>query len=406
MTKKFWTLALLLYPFFQLSSQDIWQRSNTQPKHLSVSSSFPNIRITNNSSASRNPRLACDNNFCYIVWQDNRNGDDEIYWCKLNHSGQIIIPEKNISQSPGNNSVVPDISVDTSGDSYMVWQEGTPWGCIRFMRLDSLGNKKDSASFCESPLYLNPSVATTPTGESYIAYERRMPAIHYLTVRKISSSGIILCTQDYSNWDILDTYKYPNVSINNGGYANVVWRDSWPDFTYRILMAVINSNCSENGPYQICTSNNAQYPSCSFFTPLGGWILYELNGTIQNVLSVNCNGCLLTNGSRTSVDNNGSYGYAAWQKNITGKNKVLITRFNFCPSDWGDVQVSDGVGNSELPDIAVKKSAVDTWFVVWQDDRDGNYEIYFSGATVTPPAQCSSTRFQQSDPQWKRYSKF
>ena len=362
---------------------------------LSVSSSYPNIRITINSASSKNPRIACDNNYCYLVWQDNRDGNEEIYWCKVNHSGQIVASERNISQSPGSNSVVPDVSVDTSGYSYLVWQEGTQWGCIRFMRLDPLGSKTDSASFCESPLYLNPSIATNKAGESYIAYERRMPSIHYLTARKLSNSGTILCTQDFSNWDILDTYKYPNVSLNTDGTANVVWRDSWTDFTYRIFMAVINANCAKTGPYNICTSNNVYYPACSFLGPFFGTILYEMNGGIQNTLDLNCVRCQLANGYRPSVDNNGlSDGwFSAWHNLVAGKNKVFMTRFNLCPSDWGDVQVSDGAGNSEFPDIAVKKGGGDNWFAVWQDDRDGNFEIYFSGATIPSTGDVSGFVF-------------
>jgi len=359
---------------------------------------YTNLRISNNPAASKNPRLACDNTYCYIVWQDNRDGNEEIYWCKVNYSGQVVASERDISQSAGTNSVVPDIATDGSGNSYIVWQEGTPWGYINFRKLDATGNIVATTNFTENPLFLNPSIATNSAGESYIAHERRLPAIHYLTVRKLSNTGTILCTQDYSNWDILDTYKYPNVSLNTSGTANVTWRDSWPDFTYRILMAVINSNCSETGPYNMCTSNSAYYPVCTFLGPLFGWVLYEMSGGIQNATGLNCARCQLTTGTRTSADNNNSMPFAAWHRQVASKNAVFITRFYGCPSDWGDVQISNGSGISENPDIAVKKDGGDNWFAVWQDDRDGNYEIYFSGQNVSPPtADVSGFVFDGSD---------
>lgn len=44
-------------------------------------------------------------------------------------------------------------------------------------------------------------------------------------------------------------------------------------------------------------------------------------------------------------------------------------------ADWGpDIQLTDAAGNSEIPAIAVSDNSV---HVVWQDMRDGNYEIYY-----------------------------
>lgn len=191
-------------------------------------SAYENIRLTDDAADSKHPKIASDNDYCYVTWQESRDGNWEIYWCKTNHAGQKLTADINVSQSSGT-STVPDIATDGSGYSYIAWQEGTPWGCIRFVRLDPAGNIVGSASFCDNPLYLRPTIVTNSSGESYIVYERRNPGIHYLTALKVDTNGGILCSRELSTWDILDTDKYPHASMDPNGLVYVTWRDSWPD---------------------------------------------------------------------------------------------------------------------------------------------------------------------------------
>lgn len=57
-----------------------------------------NKRLTNNLYNSKHPHAALDNaNNLHVVWQDDRDGNKEIYYAGINANGEISIPQKRIT---------------------------------------------------------------------------------------------------------------------------------------------------------------------------------------------------------------------------------------------------------------------------------------------------------------------
>lgn len=83
-----------------------------------------------------------DSNHIYVVWQDDRDGDNlyEIYFSKSTDLGANFIPDINVSQNPTVDNVFPWITIDTKGYVYIVWQSHKTAGEkdweIRFTRFD------------------------------------------------------------------------------------------------------------------------------------------------------------------------------------------------------------------------------------------------------------------------------
>ncbi len=77
-------------------------------------------RITNNPASSTFPSLAIDNiDDADIVWEENRDGNPEIYFAKRNVNGQLLIGDKRVTVN-ASQSKVPKIAVDANRDIHVV----------------------------------------------------------------------------------------------------------------------------------------------------------------------------------------------------------------------------------------------------------------------------------------------
>jgi hypothetical protein len=65
----------------------------------------------------------------------------------------------------------------------------------------------------------------------------------------------------------------------------------------------------------------------------------------------------------------------AWEENRDGNKEIYITASNDQGFRWSHpIRVTDDRHNSTWPDLAAGPGKA---YIVWQDDRDGNWEIYF-----------------------------
>ena len=87
------------------------------------------IQLTNNANDQCNPAVALDDNDkLYVVWQDNREGDWDIYVSTSNDgttwSTETMVNEpENIQDEPVPNQVNPVIVIDDENLAHVVWQD-------------------------------------------------------------------------------------------------------------------------------------------------------------------------------------------------------------------------------------------------------------------------------------------
>lgn len=76
----------------------------------------------------------------YVIWQGYDGNDKEIYWAKIDSTGTLDTVKK-ISTHENNemwNDYKPQIAVDASGDSYVVWYGSTGNGFdVYWMKIDA-----------------------------------------------------------------------------------------------------------------------------------------------------------------------------------------------------------------------------------------------------------------------------
>jgi hypothetical protein len=89
----------------------------------------PETRITYDAALSRRPDLAIDaDGFIHVVWEDNRDGNDEIYHARLDAGGTVLVADRRLTNNPGR-SKSPRIAFDAERSMHLVWQDlrGTGW---------------------------------------------------------------------------------------------------------------------------------------------------------------------------------------------------------------------------------------------------------------------------------------
>jgi hypothetical protein len=102
----------------------------------------------------------------------------------------------------------------------------------------------------------------------------------------------------------------------------------------------------------------------------------------------------LTNSSglseEPSVSTSGSFVHAAWYDNRDGNVEIYYKRSIDNGTSWGaDTRLTNNSGTSYEPSISVSGSVV---HLVWRDDRDGNFEIYYKRSTDSGTNWSTDTR--------------
>ena len=79
----------------------------------------------------RHPSLAVDNaGNAYAVWQDPRNGDDDVYFA-YRQAGGVWSANSRVNHDVGTTSQAkPDVAVDGQGNGYVAWSRTTTVGRI------------------------------------------------------------------------------------------------------------------------------------------------------------------------------------------------------------------------------------------------------------------------------------
>ena len=103
------------------------------------------INSQSGASASYAPAIALDNNdYLYVAWTDERNGNGDIYLAKYNSSGQAVWSPDNIivSADTDYNQKFPSLAITTADNIYLNWvDERNGNQDIYAQKLDTNGNR-------------------------------------------------------------------------------------------------------------------------------------------------------------------------------------------------------------------------------------------------------------------------
>lgn len=368
----------------------------------------PDIRLTNNASESYTSNnnatwIASIGNIIHVVWYDSRDGNDEIYYKRSSDSGVSWGIDTRLT----NNAAVswfPSLAVFDSSITasvHIVWQDtrdsnnaeiyykrstdgGISWGTdVR------LTNNNSSSQ--------NPSIAMSGSGSQALVhviwYDFRDG--NYEIYYKRSTNAGINWEPDLRLTNNIAPSLFPAIRVS-GSTLHVVWHDV-RDGNYEIYYKRSSDGGSSWGADTRLTNNSTAslFPSLTipgsgspapvhivwydnrdgndeiyYKRSLDGGISWENDIRLTNNAASSGNPTILTSGFGTAAPL-----HIVWQDFRNGNYEIYYKRSLDGGTSWEtDTRLTNITGLSIMPSIAISGQVVN---VVWNDTRDGNYEIYY-----------------------------
>jgi len=174
-----------------------------------------------------------------IIWQDDRNGDEDLYMQGYNEDGiNIWFSEKRINTNPladGFDQSNAEADIDYTDNIYVVWQDDRD---INYNIYAQKYNSAGTALWVEdlrintdlsSADQYSPSIAVDSAGNLYISWTDERDGDKNIYAQKYNSAGTALWGEDLRiniNMDEFDQYDVEIIINPNTDQAMATWTDS------------------------------------------------------------------------------------------------------------------------------------------------------------------------------------
>lgn len=318
---------------------------------------LPDFQLTHGGVDAATPITVVnhDESKVNVVWSDRRDGNYEIYFNYSTDKGMSWSTDAMLSHSQSY-AWFPAISVLDQRVSVV-------WSDYRFgnWEIYFLQSSNGGASWgSEQRLTANGSISTTPsiaidsTGIYVVWCDSDSDGIYKIYFIRSTNGGSTWSTETTLINSSGDT-RFPHILANNS-VLHLIWED-WRSGNAEIY-------------YSRSTNSGVSWSSGVPLSPL------------DDIAS-----------SYPSVAVKGTNLYVVWDDIRYGSSEIFIRRSLDNGINWQpetEVTQQDGY-DSWLPNIAATDSTVQ---VFWQDDRDGNAEIFYSPSPLTTS---SGIRFTSTD---------
>ncbi|MBI5116585.1 exo-alpha-sialidase [Candidatus Poribacteria bacterium] len=318
------------------------------------------------SGSSDSPQVSSDSaGHVYVTWQDNRNGQTDIYFNSSSNYGVTWRTPADIrldTTAPGaSSSSTPQISSDSAGHVYVAWRDGRNGESdIYFSRSSDFG-----ATWLPNDIRLDTNAAG--------AFGSTVPAVtsdsagHVYVVWSDSRNGAtdiyFNCSSDYgATWAPNDrrldmdgagasSAYSPQISCDSDGHVYVVWYDN------------------RNGQYDIFFYRSSDFGAT--------WA----SGNMR--LDTDAPGSHTSIGPSISSDSSGHV-YVAWHDNRNGQNDIYFNHSSDYGATWAvtDTRLdTDAPGAFNSASTRIASDSAGHVYVIWSDIRNGMYDIYYNRST-------------------------
>jgi len=312
----------------------------------------PDVRLTNNpaySSTSENNAwcIAASENVVHAVWYDFREGNNEIYYKRSSDGGISWGADTRLTNNTAP-SFSPSVSVsglvvhvvwnDRRDGNYEIYYKRSTDAGISWGADTRLTNNTAHSQF--SSIAVSGSIVHVVWRENNDIYYKR------------STDGGTSWGSDTRLTNNIASSDGPSVSVSDSsssGGVHVVWYD------YR------------DGNYEIYYKRSAD------------------GGTSWGADTRLTNNSFLSTYASVAVYGSSAEGgvYVIWQDERDLNWEIYYKRSTDGGTSWGaDTRLTNNTGSSLYPSIALSGSLAEgVVHVVWQDDRNGNVEIYYKRST-------------------------
>jgi hypothetical protein len=299
------------------------------------------IRLTINSSASYYPSEALSGSAVHCIWQDNRDGNTEIYYKRSTNGGVSWETDTRLTND-NSNSNYPSVSV-TGTTVHVVWQDNRDGNAEIYYKRSTDGGVNWEADTRLTNANGNswyPCCAVSGQAVNIVWQEER-DGNREIYFKRSTDGGIswnadTRMTNDPSNsWN-------PSIGIS-GQAVHIVWSDER------------DGNGSEVY-YKRSTDGGTTWGTDTRLTnaPYGS--------------------------NYSSVSVSGQVVHIVWEDGRDFNVDIYYKRSTDGGVSWGaDTRLTYDPSLSYYPSVAVSGSVV---HAVWQDNRNGNWEVYYKKDTT------------------------
>ncbi len=299
-------------------------------------------------SAQRNrePELCLDSqNNVHIVWQCQEKAglgyDEEIYYAKLDNNGKILVRPKRLTPNDDRDSVVPDLAVDSMGNVHIVWEDYRDHprhAQIYYTKLDNNGKTLvDDLKITSSDEGAeNPSIAVDSANNVHIVWQDCRTTLDWdIYYTKLDNNGNTLI--DDKRLTYSERSVRPDLTIDSGNYLHMTWNECFEE--------------NENYYWSVYYAKLDEYGNhLTGITPVTNPPSYSYDPAI-------------------SVDSNRAV-HITWREREGDGHGLYYTKL------WAPIQrLSDNSSVKSYPKIAIDSN--DNVHLTWADCRHGSSSIYY-----------------------------
>jgi hypothetical protein len=309
------------------------------------------IRLTNAAGRSQYPSIAVSGNNVHVAWQDERHGNWEIYYKRSTDGGATWSADTRLTNEAAG-SGVPSIAI-SGNNIHIVFHSSRDGG--------------------DWEIYYKRS---TDGGSTWGADTRLTYAAGMSQLSSIALAGNVIHvtwvdTRDGGNWEI-----YYKRSTDGGS-------------TWGADTRLTNAAGSSQDPSVAVSSNNVHV---AWFDDRDGNLEIYYKRSTDGGATWGADTRLTSaagNSMAPCIVAYASYIHVVWDDDRDGNREIYYKRSASGGNTWeADARLTNAAGHSQYPFAALYGNDV---HVAWQDARDGNLEIYYKKFTAPAPVITSFT---------------
>lgn len=347
-----------------------------------------------------------DNGSAIITWEDNRNGDYDIYAQKIDSSGNVLWTTDGVAVcSKTKHQKNPKIVSDNAGGAIIVWEDSASFYFdVYAQKINNMGVTQwtsGGVAICTAPnAQANPKIDTDGAGGAIITWQdKRNNSDYDVYAQRINTSGSVQWTTNgIVVCNAVNVQNNPRIEPDGSGGAYISWVDKRSSTSFDIYAQRVNSAgtamWASNG-IVVCNASNNQSAHDMKYIGAGGLAItwkdlrsnkFEIYAQVLNPMGVPqqaTNGVLISSMSsirsinpNSVVDGQGGC-IIVWQDSTATGFNVYTQKINATGNpQWtiGGVTVSDAMSDQINATLVTDGNGGAVY--TWEDKRNGDYDIY------------------------------
>ncbi|MDD2890752.1 MAG: T9SS type A sorting domain-containing protein [bacterium] len=357
-----------------------------------------NVKVNDDAGTKeqRSPKIAMSSSKSIIVWEDYRNGCADVYGQIYDSTNTPIGANFKINKDTSNKNLFPSVAILSEGIFMVVWED------YRNGNADVYGQLYNNGT----PIENNFKINTDTTGYQLKPCISSVNNNEFIVVWESENINSNICAQLYdlsgipckTNFTIASKGEAPSVAGNNSGYFITVWENNvtGTSLQYKVYYSSGDSCTSE---LTVTSGTKANSP-CIALNDSGNFIITWIDNRENNpdvyyqkfVLPGN----VIETQNKVNDDNaSPCQDFPAIAMDSMGNSVIVwydyrngyIDTYNdpdiYCQkytsnrvAKGNNIRINDdGTGNPQIfPTLSMNPKG--DFVIVWEDKRDGNFNIY------------------------------